>query len=148
MLICVCLRILASSRIPRYDLGRQIPYFWCGSVTRAHWRKGFASGVVAALALLSRARLIAGWGSKWLGLGRGATGRFCSAEERGQPSDPNGRLRRAGPRGLGQDVFYARPSCFQLSDRSRPTWVMEKAAQACFVAWRPHRSVDRAPFRI
>jgi hypothetical protein len=25
MLICVCLRILASSRIPRYDLGRQNP---------------------------------------------------------------------------------------------------------------------------
>jgi hypothetical protein len=27
MLICVCLRILASSRIPRYDLGRQTPHF-------------------------------------------------------------------------------------------------------------------------
>jgi hypothetical protein len=27
MLICVCLRILASSRIPRYDLGRQNPSF-------------------------------------------------------------------------------------------------------------------------
>jgi hypothetical protein len=27
MLICVCLRILASSGIPRYDLGRQTPYF-------------------------------------------------------------------------------------------------------------------------
>jgi hypothetical protein len=35
MLICVCLRILASSRIPRYDLGRQTPYFWGGSVTTA-----------------------------------------------------------------------------------------------------------------
>jgi hypothetical protein len=33
MLICVCLRILISSRIPRYDLGRQTPHFWCGSVT-------------------------------------------------------------------------------------------------------------------
>jgi hypothetical protein len=33
MLICVCLRILASSRIPRYDLGRQTPHFWGGSVT-------------------------------------------------------------------------------------------------------------------
>jgi hypothetical protein len=33
MLICVCLRILASSRIPRYDLGRQTPYFLGGSVT-------------------------------------------------------------------------------------------------------------------
>jgi hypothetical protein len=28
MLICVCLRILASSRIPRYDLGRQNPSFF------------------------------------------------------------------------------------------------------------------------
>jgi hypothetical protein len=27
MLICVCLRILASSIIPRYDLGRQNPLF-------------------------------------------------------------------------------------------------------------------------
>jgi hypothetical protein len=27
MLICVCLYILTSSRIPRYDLGRQIPHF-------------------------------------------------------------------------------------------------------------------------
>jgi hypothetical protein len=34
MLICVCLRILASSRIPRYDLGRQTPHFLGGSVTR------------------------------------------------------------------------------------------------------------------
>jgi hypothetical protein len=33
MLICVCLRILASSRIPRYDLGRQTPHFLGGSVT-------------------------------------------------------------------------------------------------------------------
>jgi hypothetical protein len=33
MLICVCLRILASSIIPRYDLGRQTPHFWGGSVT-------------------------------------------------------------------------------------------------------------------
>jgi hypothetical protein len=33
MLICVCLRILASLRIPRYDLGRQTPHFWGGSVT-------------------------------------------------------------------------------------------------------------------
>jgi hypothetical protein len=28
MLICVCLRILASSRIPQYNLGRQTPHFW------------------------------------------------------------------------------------------------------------------------
>jgi hypothetical protein len=33
MLIRVCLRILASSRIPRYDLGRQTPHFLGGSVT-------------------------------------------------------------------------------------------------------------------
>jgi hypothetical protein len=33
MLKCVCLRILASSRILRYDLGRQIPHFSGGSVT-------------------------------------------------------------------------------------------------------------------
>jgi hypothetical protein len=33
MLIRVCLRILASSRIPRYDIGRQTPHFWGGSVT-------------------------------------------------------------------------------------------------------------------
>jgi hypothetical protein len=33
MLICVCLRILASSRIPQYDLGRQTPHFLGGSVT-------------------------------------------------------------------------------------------------------------------
>jgi hypothetical protein len=33
MLICVCLRILASSRIPRYDIGRQTPHFGGGSVT-------------------------------------------------------------------------------------------------------------------
>jgi hypothetical protein len=33
MLICVCLRILASSRILRYDLGRQTPHFWGSSVT-------------------------------------------------------------------------------------------------------------------
>jgi hypothetical protein len=33
MLICVCLRILVSSRIPQYDLGRQTPHFWGGSVT-------------------------------------------------------------------------------------------------------------------
>jgi hypothetical protein len=38
MLICVCLRILASSRIPRYDLGRQTPHFRGGSVTRAEAR--------------------------------------------------------------------------------------------------------------
>jgi hypothetical protein len=35
MLKCVCLRILASSRIPRYDLGRQTPHFWGSSVTAA-----------------------------------------------------------------------------------------------------------------
>jgi hypothetical protein len=29
--MCVYLRILASSRIPRYDLGRQTPHFWGGS---------------------------------------------------------------------------------------------------------------------
>jgi hypothetical protein len=33
MLMCVCLRILASSRIPRYDLGRQTPHFRCGFIT-------------------------------------------------------------------------------------------------------------------
>jgi hypothetical protein len=33
MLMCVCLRILASSRIPQYDLGRQTPHFRGGSVT-------------------------------------------------------------------------------------------------------------------
>jgi hypothetical protein len=33
MLIRVCLRILASSRIPRYDLGRQTLHFLGGSVT-------------------------------------------------------------------------------------------------------------------
>jgi hypothetical protein len=33
MLICVSLRILASLRIPQYDLGRQTPHFWGGSVT-------------------------------------------------------------------------------------------------------------------
>jgi hypothetical protein len=33
MLICMCLRILASLRIPRYDLGRQTPHFGGGSVT-------------------------------------------------------------------------------------------------------------------
>jgi hypothetical protein len=40
MLIRVCLRILASSRIPRYDLGRQTPHFWGGSVTTGYhlWR--------------------------------------------------------------------------------------------------------------
>jgi hypothetical protein len=31
--LCVCLRILASSRIPRYNLGRQTPHFWGDSVT-------------------------------------------------------------------------------------------------------------------
>jgi hypothetical protein len=31
--LCVCLRILASSRIPRYDFGRQTSHFWGGSVT-------------------------------------------------------------------------------------------------------------------
>jgi hypothetical protein len=42
MLICVCLRILASSRIPRYDLGRQNPSFlrwFChrrGGLARPH----------------------------------------------------------------------------------------------------------------
>jgi hypothetical protein len=34
--LCVCLRILASSRIPQYDLGRQTPHFWGGSVTISH----------------------------------------------------------------------------------------------------------------
>jgi hypothetical protein len=34
--MCVCLRILASSRISRYDLGRQTPHFWGGSITEAH----------------------------------------------------------------------------------------------------------------
>jgi hypothetical protein len=34
MLICVCLRILASSRIPRYDLVRQTPHFLGGSITQ------------------------------------------------------------------------------------------------------------------
>jgi hypothetical protein len=29
----VCLRILVSPRIPRYDLGRRTPHFWGGSVT-------------------------------------------------------------------------------------------------------------------
>jgi hypothetical protein len=33
MLNCVCLRILASSRIPRYDPGRRTPHFWGGSVS-------------------------------------------------------------------------------------------------------------------
>jgi hypothetical protein len=36
MLICVCLCIHTSSRIPRYDLGRQTPHFWGGSVTKLH----------------------------------------------------------------------------------------------------------------
>jgi hypothetical protein len=33
MLICVCLYIIASSRITQYDLGRQTPHFWGGSVS-------------------------------------------------------------------------------------------------------------------
>jgi hypothetical protein len=33
MLMCVCWRILASSRIPQYDLGRQTPHFCGGSIT-------------------------------------------------------------------------------------------------------------------
>jgi hypothetical protein len=36
MLICGCLRILASSRIARYDLGRQTPHFQGGSVIDIH----------------------------------------------------------------------------------------------------------------
>jgi hypothetical protein len=39
MLICVCLRILTSSRIPRYDLGRQTSHFWGGSVTGVWLRR-------------------------------------------------------------------------------------------------------------
>jgi hypothetical protein len=35
--MCVCLHILASSRIPQYDLGRQIPHFGGGSVTTIVW---------------------------------------------------------------------------------------------------------------
>jgi hypothetical protein len=35
MLICVCLRILVSSRIPRYDLGRQIPLIF--EVVLSQW---------------------------------------------------------------------------------------------------------------
>jgi hypothetical protein len=39
MLICVCLYILASSRIPRYDLWRQNPYFSGGSITIGYQSK-------------------------------------------------------------------------------------------------------------
>jgi hypothetical protein len=42
--MCVCLRILASSRIPQYDLGRQTPHFWGGSVTTS---SGHVSGLAA-----------------------------------------------------------------------------------------------------
>jgi hypothetical protein len=46
------------------------------------------------------------WRMEWgLGLGEGWPRWFCSAEKCGKPSDPDGRLRRAGPRGLGQDGF-------------------------------------------
>jgi hypothetical protein len=43
MLICVCLRILASSRIPRYDLGRQNPSFlrwFCHTTPEGRMGKG------------------------------------------------------------------------------------------------------------
>jgi hypothetical protein len=45
MLICVCLRILASSRIPQYDLGRQTPHFLGGSVTHSLSSNGVGSFV-------------------------------------------------------------------------------------------------------
>jgi hypothetical protein len=49
MLIRVCLRILASSRIPRYDLGRQTPHFWGGSVTGClHGKLGVRFGLPEA----------------------------------------------------------------------------------------------------
>jgi hypothetical protein len=56
MLICVCLRILASSRIPRYDLRRQNPSFlrWfchtraCYSLWLAAPRQSWWSGSLGA----------------------------------------------------------------------------------------------------
>jgi hypothetical protein len=44
MLICVCLRILGSSRILQYDLGRQTPHFWGGSVTTKISNRGASLG--------------------------------------------------------------------------------------------------------
>jgi hypothetical protein len=43
MLICVCLRILASSRIPRYDLGRQTLIFEV--VLSQKWWSSWSKGV-------------------------------------------------------------------------------------------------------
>jgi hypothetical protein len=37
MLSVLCLRILASPRIPWYDLRRQTPHFWGGSLTKMSW---------------------------------------------------------------------------------------------------------------
>jgi hypothetical protein len=54
MLICVCLRILASSRIPQYDLGRQTPHFLGGSVTIVYIRSGT---IPELFVLLSHLRL-------------------------------------------------------------------------------------------
>jgi hypothetical protein len=49
MLIRVCLRILASSGIPRYDLGRQTLHFLGGSVTP-----------IASALLLSSTQIVGG----------------------------------------------------------------------------------------
>jgi hypothetical protein len=43
MLSVLCLRILASARILRYDLGRQTPHFCGGSVTQMRRKEQYNS---------------------------------------------------------------------------------------------------------
>jgi hypothetical protein len=70
-----------------------------GLTTGSYLRRAVAIGFSLVPALRR-------WRMEWgLGLGEGWPRWFCSAEKRGQLSDPDGWLRRAGPRGLGQDGF-------------------------------------------
>jgi hypothetical protein len=59
MLIYVCLCILALSRIPRYDLGRQTPHFLCGSVTTVVL--GEAANFLAIVARITGRRKLLWW---------------------------------------------------------------------------------------
>jgi hypothetical protein len=72
MLICVCLRILASSRIPRYDLGRQISHFLGGSVTAASHRYGAIGDRTLCVGVLYAAGMNFGSHTHYIGAGGGA----------------------------------------------------------------------------
>jgi hypothetical protein len=65
MLICACWRILASSRIPRYDLGRQTRHFRGGSVTEVLC--GFSEMIIIVGIIGDQVGQLGESGEYWMG---------------------------------------------------------------------------------